>query len=115
MKLNIEQRKIIELEPSGHSLIKGVAGSGKTTVAIHRLSFLQEYYCPEEEDSILLVTFNKTLLNFIKYQYDHLESMESEELLGLFSTSGKVHMKNIDKMMFLFFRNYQRGTKYNTR
>lgn len=48
MKLNIEQRKIIELEPSGHSLIKGVAGSGKTTVAIHRLSFLQEYYCPEE-------------------------------------------------------------------
>ncbi|MEK4947799.1 transcriptional repressor LexA [Carnobacterium sp. FSL W8-0810] len=111
MKLNIEQRKIIELEPSGHSLIKGVAGSGKTTVAIHRLSFLQEYYCPEEEDSILLVTFNKTLLNFIKYQYYHLESTESEELLGLFSTNGKVHMQNIDKLMFAFFKDYQKRNK----
>ena len=57
------------------------------------------------------MTFNKTLLNFIKYQYDHLESTESEELLGLFSTSGKVHMENIDKMMYPFFRSYQKRHK----
>ena len=59
MKLNVEQRKIIELEPSGHSLIKGVAGSGKTTVAIRRVTFLKNHYCPEDDDNVLLVTFNK--------------------------------------------------------
>lgn len=55
MKLNVEQRKIIELEPAGHSLIKGVAGSGKTTVAIRRIGFLQNHYCPEDDDNVLLV------------------------------------------------------------
>ena len=56
MRLNVEQRKIIELEPAGHLLVKGVAGSGKTTVAIRRLSFLKEHYCPEDNDNVLLVT-----------------------------------------------------------
>jgi len=34
MRLNVEQRRIIELEPNGHMLIKGVAGSVKTTMAV---------------------------------------------------------------------------------
>ena len=29
MQLNLEQKKLILMEPSGHILIKGVAGSGK--------------------------------------------------------------------------------------
>lgn len=29
MQLNVEQRRIIESKPNGHTLIKGVAGSGK--------------------------------------------------------------------------------------
>ena len=69
MKLNMEQRRIVELEPNGHMMVKGVAGSGKTTVAIRRITFLQNYYSPEEDDTILLVTYNKTLLHYIKYQY----------------------------------------------
>lgn len=72
MKLNVEQRKIVELEPTGHMSVKGVAGSGKTSVAIRRLSFLQEHYCFEPDDKILLVTYNKTLLNFIQYQFNQL-------------------------------------------
>lgn len=31
MQLNVEQRKLVQSKPAGHSLIKGVAGSGKTT------------------------------------------------------------------------------------
>lgn len=34
MKLNVEQRRLVELEPNGHMMVKGVAGSGKMTVAI---------------------------------------------------------------------------------
>ena len=64
MKLNMEQRRIVELEPNGHMMVKGVAGSGKTTVAIRRISFLENHYTPEDNDAILLVTYNKTLLSF---------------------------------------------------
>lgn len=108
MKLNVEQQKIIELEPNGHSMIKGVAGSGKTTVAIHRVLFLQKHYCPEKDDSILLVTFNKTLLNFIKYQFEHVNVEEENAFQDLFASSGEVHIKNIDKLMFSFFLSYQK-------
>lgn len=111
MKLNIEQKKIIELEPSGHSLIKGVAGSGKTTVAIHRMQFLQEHYCPEDDDAILLVTYNKTLLRFIEYQYDQLEDERAEQLEMLFSETGDVHIKTIDGLMFHYFAQYQKRHK----
>ncbi|WP_370222820.1 UvrD-helicase domain-containing protein, partial [Cytobacillus sp.] len=41
----MEQRRIVELEPGGPMLVKGVAGSGKTTVAIRRIHFLMDHYC----------------------------------------------------------------------
>ncbi|WP_407270371.1 transcriptional repressor LexA [Radiobacillus sp. PE A8.2] len=114
MKLNVEQRKIIELEPSGHSLIKGVAGSGKTTVAIRRIAFLQNHYAHEDDDKILLVTFNKTLLKYIDYQYKELRD-EEESLQSLFGSNSEVVIQNIDKLMFSFFMRYQtrNKVKYN--
>lgn len=108
MKLNIEQRKIIELEPVGHSLVKGVAGSGKTTVAIRRIGFLQKHYCPED-DHILLVTFNKTLLNYIKYQFENLKDEDMED--DFFESHGEVAIKNIDQLMFSYFNSYQQRHK----
>lgn len=107
MRLNVEQRKLIQLEPKGHMLIKGVAGSGKTTVAVHRLSFLKEHYCPEDNDDLLLVTFNKTLLKYIQYQYDHVESSKEMELQHIFASDAKVKIDNIDRLMFQYFRKYQ--------
>lgn len=59
MKLNIEQRRIIESKTNGHMLVKGVAGSGKTTVAVHKIPVLLNNYCPLKEDKVLMVTFNK--------------------------------------------------------
>lgn len=44
MQLNIKQKKLIQSKPAGHSLIRGVAGSGKTTVAINRMPFLLKHY-----------------------------------------------------------------------
>lgn len=107
MKLNLEQRKIIEMEPSGHSLVKGVAGSGKTTVAIHRLFFLKQHYCPEENDKVLLVTFNKTLLHFIEHQYTTLQA-EENEFDAAFGNKDAIHINNIDKLMFSFFSQYKK-------
>lgn len=108
MKLNMEQRRIVELEPSGHMMIKGVAGSGKTTVAIRRVSFLHHHYCMEDDDRILLVTFNKTLLNYINYQYQKFAEEEQHGQLQLWmKPNHEVEITTIDRLMYRFFMKYQ--------
>ncbi|GIN72373.1 hypothetical protein J14TS2_28480 [Bacillus sp. J14TS2] len=106
MKLNVEQRKIVELEPNGHMLIKGVAGSGKTTVAIRRISFLQTHYCLDNDDHILLVTFNKTLLNYIQYQFQKLEDEEKGAIATWLTGNRDVTIKTIDQIMYGHFIGY---------
>lgn len=81
---------------SGHSLIKGVAGSGKTTVAVSRVSFLLSNYCYASDDRILLVTFNKTLVNYIKYLYKKAEDEIGLDYLNLFSSGDKNNKVDID-------------------
>nr|WP_253199375.1 UvrD-helicase domain-containing protein [Clostridium tagluense] len=66
MQLNVEQRKLVQSKPVGHSLIRGVAGSGKTTVAVNRIPFLLENYCLDKDDKVLMVTYNKSLISYIK-------------------------------------------------
>jgi|GEM_PF-3810554 len=45
MDLNAEQKRIATQKPSGHQLLKGVAGSGKTSVGLYRAFFLLNNYC----------------------------------------------------------------------
>lgn len=113
MKLNLEQRRIVELEPNGHLLIKGVAGSGKTTVSVRRIPFLLNHYCHNKDDKVLLVTFNKTLLNYIKYQYNKF-SEEIDLQTDIFASSTKeVNIITIDSLMFKYFAKSQRRHKTN--
>lgn len=108
MKLNVEQRRIVELEPAGPMLVKGVAGSGKTTVAIRRLNFLKDHYCHEDDDRILLVTYNKTLLQYIKHQYARLADEDELSAAQLFSSDAEVDITNIDSLMYKEFMRYQK-------
>lgn len=114
MKLNVEQRRIVELEPAGPMLVKGVAGSGKTTVAIRRINFLRDHYSHEEDDRILLVTYNKTLLNYIKHQYGRMADVEQLEAEQLFSSNAEVEITTIDSLMYREFVRYQKriGKKF---
>lgn len=108
MKLDIEQRRIIEFEPDGHVLIRGVAGSGKTTVAVRRVQFLQENYCYEQEDHILYVTYNETLNNYIKYKFAQAQKNNPIRQPSLFQKTNQVHIKHIDQLMEPYFLNYQK-------
>ncbi|WP_163195399.1 transcriptional repressor LexA [Clostridium thermarum] len=107
MQLNVEQRKLVQNKPGGHSLIKGVAGSGKTTVAVNRIPFLLENYCLEKDDRVLMVTYNKSLINYIKYVYDKVQKDREYEKISLFEIdNSKLDIKNIDALMFMYFREY---------
>lgn len=111
MKLNVEQRRIVEIEPHGHMMVKGVAGSGKTTVAIRRISFLKNHYTPEPDDKILLVTYNKTLLQYIQHNYEKLVEEEQDYIEDLFASDTEVEIVNIDKLMFRYFYRYCKRQK----
>ena len=112
MQLNVEQKRIILNKPSGHSLVKGVAGSGKTTVAVHRIPFLMNNYCISSDDYILMVTYNKTLINYIKYIYDKVEEENKMDYITLFSNNNnKLELKTIDQIIYSYYMEYKKSNK----
>jgi superfamily I DNA/RNA helicase len=60
------QREVVALDPVGHYVVLGTAGSGKTTMAIHRAAFLANQIA-EHSGTTLLVTFNKALVTYLNY------------------------------------------------
>ncbi|WP_297712379.1 3'-5' exonuclease [Clostridium sp.] len=107
MRLNDEQRRIIENKPKGHVLVKGVAGSGKTTVAVHKIPFLLKDYCYAKDDKVLVITYNKSLINYVKYIYEEIERNKEEEQLslGIYESGDKdkLYIETIDNIMFKYF------------
>ncbi len=115
MQLNQEQKRIINAKPNGHILLKGVAGSGKTTIAVNRLPFLQNNYCFDEDDGILLVTYNKTLVNYFKYLYNKVEEENQIGYDNLFQLDAKkIEISTMDGLMHKYFVKYNKkmGYKY---
>lgn len=58
-----KQREVLALPVAGHTVVLGTAGSGKTLMAIYRAAYLAEF-C-DEDDRVLLVTFNKALVTYL--------------------------------------------------
>ena len=104
MHLNLEQLKIIQSRQTGHILVRGVAGSGKTTVAVHRAEYLLNHYCLDDKDKILIVTYNKTLIKYLKHLYDKVNSNSGFQG-GLFAADkSKVEINTIDSIIYSHFR-----------
>src|SRR5690606_4177825 len=62
-----EQKKVLFLPPTNPIQIKGVAGSGKTTVALYRAKHLLETQNTLfQEAKIVIFTINKTLAAYIR-------------------------------------------------
>lgn len=61
-----EQNSIIRNEEARHLIIQGVAGSGKTSIALHRIAFLLYRFKESiSSDDILIVSPNKVFANYI--------------------------------------------------
>ncbi len=82
-----EQNEIIRDSPWHSVIVQGVAGSGKTTVAMHRISYLlynyKDKFRPEE---FFIIGSNKMLLNYItgvlpNLDVYHVNQMTMEEFL----------------------------------
>lgn len=61
-----EQNDIIRKSPYHNIIVQGVAGSGKTTVAMHRISFILYNYAERfRPEDFYIVGSNRILLNYI--------------------------------------------------
>jgi DNA helicase IV len=57
------QKEILCLPEQGHYVVLGTAGSGKTTLAIHRSVYLANR--TKTKQKVLLVTFNTSLVTYL--------------------------------------------------
>lgn len=61
-----EQNEIIRKSPKTNLIVQGVAGSGKTTVAMHRISYILYNYENEfRPEDFYIIGSNRILLNYI--------------------------------------------------
>ncbi len=75
VELKGEQKRILFLPPKNPIQIKGVAGSGKTTVAIYRAKHLLENYADlfRAEPYVCIFTYNKSLVHYINNLLPHVK------------------------------------------
>lgn len=67
IQLQPEQLRVLKLDAKGAIQIKGVAGSGKTTVALYRAKYLIENFPSLFEDStVVIFTYNRLLANYLE-------------------------------------------------
>ena len=86
--LNPEQDRLVRLDSRGHLLIRGVAGSGKTTVALYRAKYLSENYLDMfTANKILVLTYNRTLVAFMREQAKEL-GLEDVEISSFHQWAG---------------------------
>lgn len=101
--LQPEQQKVLAMPPQGAVQIKGVAGSGKTTVAIHRAKYLIDTYPSMfSRSSVAIFTFNRLLANYM------------QELVGEVITSANVKVLNFHRWAYAFIETHRPGACGNT-
>lgn len=79
-----KQQEVVCLGTKGHYVVLGTAGSGKTTMAIARAKYLTQPRLPGQ-GAVLLITFNKALMRYIRSVAGHLSPHITVENYHLFA------------------------------
>lgn len=69
------QKEVLALPAAGHTVVLGTAGSGKTTLALHRAAYLANP-TTDHAGRTLLVTFNKCLVAYLQALGGRLGNVE---------------------------------------
>ena len=114
MQLDTAQKRIVQSKSLGYSLVKGVTGTGKTTIAANRSIYLKNNYCLYEADKILMVAQSDEHLEYIQKINDKLEK-DTQEYMTLFSNGvDKVQLVTIDNIIYNYFFEYERENGINS-
>jgi len=105
IKLTGEQNDIAYYKNTGNLVVKGVAGSGKTVVGLHRIPYLKEYLCNESTDNILVISYTKTLVSYLSYLLER-DQLNDGMQHSLMKKNVKVDVTNIDSLIHKFSRQW---------
>jgi superfamily I DNA/RNA helicase len=75
LNLSPEQDRYVNMHTTGPTLVKGVAGSGKTTVGLYRAmaqSYVRDLFDQGKPPRILFVTYTKTLARVVEQMFQEL-------------------------------------------
>lgn len=115
-----EQNEIIRAYKNKPIIIQGSAGSGKTTVALHRLAYLIYTYSNEEKNgNILVVAPNKLFLDYISDVLPNLgvynvkQNTFEELCVEIMKIKGKIITKD-EKLSQIIECEYPNKIKYIT-
>lgn len=103
-----EQKRVLFMPHEGAVLIKGIAGSGKTTVALYRAKHLLDNYSMTfNEASVVIFTYNTVLRNYITALNKVIQGgyKKDEELPDPSASAGmNVRVTNFHSWAFRFLR-----------
>lgn len=110
MALNIrltgEQKRVLFLPKTDPIQIKGVAGSGKTTVALYRAKHLIDTYANLfDEAKVAIFTYNKTLVKYIEAIKSNISGgyqLDSDEIRPTKPSGLNVKVTNFHKWAYDF-------------
>jgi len=80
LNLDPSQQRVVDLSSRGVIVVQGVAGSGKTSVALHRIHRLVSGTTLLEPRTVLLLTFNRSLANAAR---ELLEALGGRDVKGV--------------------------------
>lgn len=72
LNLSPDQDRLVHLQTTGPTLIKGVAGSGKTTVGIYRAmrqTDIRDLFSQGRDPRVLFITFSETLARVVEQMF----------------------------------------------
>ena len=104
IELTGEQKKVLFLPPQNPVQIKGVAGSGKTTVSLYRAKQLIETQNQLfSQAKVVIFTYNKTLAAYIDAVKDNIRNIYSKDGESIATNSGlDIQVTNFHKWAYSF-------------
>lgn len=102
--IQVNQDKIIREDRRKSIIINGVAGSGKTSMALHRIAYLLYNFREYFKDRVLILCPNKIFMEYISSvlpslgEYGGVHSYTSEDFIYL-STGGDLNFNSYDLHM----------------
>ncbi len=96
------QNKIIRADKNENFVVQGCAGSGKTMILLHRLSYLKFNNMLPEYDRIKIITPNKIFNNFINDLSHDLDINEIEQITisNYYNILNDLYMKSYNKIIY---------------
>ena len=103
------QKEVLYLPADGHTIVLGTAGSGKTTLAIHRSHYLADP-STQHGGKTLLLTFNRCLVTYMNHLAGNIRQQVVVEnyhrfARGYLSSRGKLPWGSIcspqDRLLFI--------------